>query len=192
MADALDGGPYRLRCVITSAEGEESVYATRVGEVGQPIEAIGSAESGLLSDSTSWWLSKAGGDDDTWFIVSHGPFPKGAGHGPVSLGFSNDAVDQGAPIKFGPASGCYKMGPGMENGGRVYVLYYITVYAGYRRFRAISIQVVPADSSDSKDRIDIMEPVIGINPVSGTLEVQRIMKPAGAQLGAPKWHFDKV
>ncbi|KAG8770149.1 hypothetical protein FRC12_004483 [Ceratobasidium sp. 428] len=173
MADALDGGPYRLRCVITSAEGEESVYATRVGEVGQPIEAIGSAESGLLSDSTSWWLSKAGGDDDTWFIVSHGPFPKGAGHGPVSLGFSNDAVDQGAPIKFGPASGCYKMGPGMENGGRV-------------------IQVVPADSSDSKDRIDIMEPVIGINPVSGTLEVQRIMKPAGAQLGAPKWHFDKV
>ncbi|KAG8699898.1 hypothetical protein FRC09_006296 [Ceratobasidium sp. 395] len=192
MADALNGGPYRLRCVIASEKGEESVYATRVGEVGKPIEAIGSAEPGLLSDSTSWWFSKADGDDDTWFIVSHGPFPKGAGHGPVSLGFSNNAVEQGTPIIFGPASRSYKIGPSMENSAHVYVLYYITVYAGYRRFRAISIQVVPADSSDSKDRIDIMEPVIGINPVSGTLEVQRVIKPAGAQLGAPKWHFDKV
>ncbi|KAG8699897.1 hypothetical protein FRC09_006295 [Ceratobasidium sp. 395] len=169
MTDSLTEGPYQLRYIAPGesvAAGEE-LYATRVDGVGNPVTA--SPRTSSLVNQENWWFSKAP-DGKTWFIVSQGPLPKGAGHGPVSLGFSHGVVKQGTPVNYAVASGFYVIKP---LGNNEYI---------------IAIAPGASSSAESAGR----EYLVGIS--SGhALEIQEFTAPVEEQTArVPKWSFEKI
>ncbi|KAG9127089.1 hypothetical protein FRC07_000692 [Ceratobasidium sp. 392] len=167
MADSLTEGPYFLRYIApgTSTQDSNAVYATRVDGTGNPITV--NQKTAELVDTETWWPSKAAGEN-TWFITSSGPLPKGAGHGPVRLGFNNGVVKQGTPINYAVASGFYIIKPA---GNDEYI-------------------IAIASTGDAPAGVEYVVGATGSG--ARALEIQEIKAPAEEQPSVPKWSFQKA